>query len=60
MTKNTEKVPFTPYQIIVVLILALTQFSVVLDFMVMSPLGDLLAPLQGRVPTQGVWESILG
>lgn len=42
MTKNTEKVPFTPYQIIVILILALTQFSVVLDFMVMSPLGDLL------------------
>jgi len=42
MKKNTEKIPFTPYQIIVILILALTQFSVVLDFMVMSPLGDLL------------------
>ena len=42
MSKNTEKVPFTSYQIIVILILALTQFSVVLDFMVMSPLGDLL------------------
>ncbi len=42
MNKNTEKVPFTSYQIIVILILALTQFSVVLDFMVMSPLGDLL------------------
>jgi len=42
MTTNTEKVPFTSYQIIVILILALTQFSVVLDFMVMSPLGDLL------------------
>ena len=42
MNKNTEKVPFTSYQIIVILILSLTQFSVVLDFMVMSPLGDLL------------------
>ena len=42
MNKNTKKVPFTSYQIIVILILALTQFSVVLDFMVMSPLGDLL------------------
>ncbi len=42
MSKNTEKVPFTSYQIVVILILALTQFSVVLDFMVMSPLGDLL------------------
>ena len=33
---------FNPYQVTVILILALTQFSVVLDFMVMSPLGDLL------------------
>jgi predicted MFS family arabinose efflux permease len=33
---------FTSYQLTVILILALTQFSVVLDFMVMSPLGDLL------------------
>jgi len=33
---------FTPYQTLVILLLALTQFSVVLDFMVMSPLGDML------------------
>ena len=33
---------FTPYQVLVILLLALTQFTVVLDFMVMSPLGDLL------------------
>lgn len=42
MKETSAKVPFTPYQITVILILALTQFSVVLDFMVMSPLGDLL------------------
>ena len=42
MKQVAAKVPFTPYQITVILILALTQFSVVLDFMVMSPLGDLL------------------
>lgn len=42
MESKQAKIPFTPYQITVVLILALTQFSVVLDFMVMSPLGDLL------------------
>jgi len=42
MKSKTERVAFTPYQITVILILALTQFSVVLDFMVMSPLGDLL------------------
>lgn len=33
---------FTPYQILVIVVLALTQFTVVLDFMVMSPLGDML------------------
>lgn len=33
---------FTTYQVLVILLLALTQFTVVLDFMVMSPLGDLL------------------
>lgn len=32
----------TSYQILVVVLLALTQFTVVLDFMVMSPLGDAL------------------
>src|SRR5215203_4239951 len=33
---------FTSYQSLVILLLALTQFTVVLDFMVMSPLGDML------------------
>jgi predicted MFS family arabinose efflux permease len=33
---------FTSYQKLVILLLALTQFSVILDFMVMSPLGDIL------------------
>ena len=33
---------FSKYQVLLVVILAMTQFSVVLDFMVMSPLGDLL------------------
>lgn len=37
-----EKIKFTPYQVIVILLIALTQFTVVLDFMVMSPLGDML------------------
>jgi predicted MFS family arabinose efflux permease len=36
------KSPLSKYQWLVVAILALTQFTVVLDFMVMSPLGDLL------------------
>jgi len=39
---TTEKTTFTGYHKLVILLLALTQFSVVLDFMVLSPLGDLL------------------
>lgn len=44
MENKTTTVPlkFTSYQILVIVLLALTQFTVVLDFMVMSPLGDLL------------------
>lgn len=34
--------PFTGYQKFVIFILAITQFTVILDFMVMSPLGDML------------------
>jgi predicted MFS family arabinose efflux permease len=33
---------FSPYQSLAIILLALTQFTVVLDFMVMSPLGDML------------------
>jgi predicted MFS family arabinose efflux permease len=42
MKKDTAAIPFTGYQKIVIFILAITQFSVILDFMVMSPLGDML------------------
>src|SRR5438034_8749913 len=44
MTLATQitKTKFTPYQAFAILILALTQFTVVLDFMIMSPLGDML------------------
>jgi len=37
-----NQIPLSKYQWLVVAVLALTQFTVVLDFMVMSPLGDLL------------------
>lgn len=36
------KSKFSSYQVLVIVLLALTQFTVVLDFMVMSPLGDML------------------
>lgn len=42
MENNQPAVPFTGYQKFVIFILAITQFTVILDFMVMSPLGDML------------------
>lgn len=39
---NAPIIPFTSYQKFVIFILAITQFTVILDFMIMSPLGDLL------------------
>ena len=40
--QTKDPVKLTSYQILVIVLLALTQFTVVLDFMVMSPLGDIL------------------
>lgn len=42
MKEQTPATPFTAYQKFAVFILAITQFTVILDFMVMSPLGDML------------------
>lgn len=42
MNKQTASIPFTAYQKLAVFLLAITQFTVILDFMVMSPLGDIL------------------
>src|SRR5258706_15023526 len=43
LTANaTVEKKFTSYQGLAIILLALTQFTVVLDFMVMSPLGDML------------------
>ncbi len=39
---KNHSLSFTSYQKFVIFILAITQFTVVLDFMVMSPLGDFL------------------
>lgn len=51
-SSSKEKIKFTPYQITAILILALTQFSIVLDFMVMSPLGDLIMKNMKISPAQ--------
>ena len=40
--QTKQSVAFTGYEKLVIFILAISQFTVILDFMVMSPLGDLL------------------
>jgi len=42
MSQSSGIAPFTPYQKRVVALLAVVQFTIILDFMVMSPLGDML------------------
>ncbi len=42
MKQTTIKPTFSGYEKWVILLLALTQFTVILDFMIMSPLGDMI------------------
>src|SRR5579871_6842376 len=49
---NHQLKKFNPYQVLVIVMLALTQFTVILDFMVMSPLGDMLMKSMGLKTTQ--------
>lgn len=49
---SVSALPFTRYQILVVIILAVTQFTVVLDFMIMSPLGDILMKSMHLIPSE--------
>ncbi|HRH11984.1 MAG TPA: MFS transporter [Bacteroidia bacterium] len=39
---NENLTPFTPYQKFIIVLMALLQFTIVLDFMILSPLGDIL------------------
>ncbi len=52
MQKKRAPVPFTPYQKFAIFILAITQFTVILDFMVMSPMGDILMKSLNLKPSQ--------
>jgi len=52
MKQKETSVAFSKYQVIAIVILALTQFSVVLDFMVMSPLGDLIMKNMKIAPSE--------
>src|SRR3569623_440499 len=41
---KTPLTPFTSYQFFVAIVLAFLQFTVILDFMILSPLGAILMP----------------
>ncbi|HPI39873.1 MAG TPA: MFS transporter [Pseudobdellovibrionaceae bacterium] len=47
-----SKIHFSKYQIFVVGVLTFLQFTIILDFMVLSPLGALLMPAFHITPTQ--------
>jgi predicted MFS family arabinose efflux permease len=44
--------PFTGYQKFVIFLLAITQFTVILDFMVMAPLGDIMMKMLNMTTRQ--------
>jgi predicted MFS family arabinose efflux permease len=50
--QNQALIPFTGYQKFAIFILAITQFTVILDFMVMSPMGDILMKSLNLKPSQ--------
>ena len=53
--QSNAKPSFTPYQTLVVAILALLQFTIILDFMVLSPLGTILIKDLNISPTKFGW-----
>ena len=52
MKDQNQAIPFTGCQKFAIFILAITQFTVILDFMVMSPLGDILMKDLDLKPTR--------
>ena len=51
----TQKPSFTPYQKLVIAILALLQFTIIVDFMVLSPLGVILIKELHITPKEFGW-----
>ncbi|HEY4078394.1 MAG TPA: MFS transporter [Rhizomicrobium sp.] len=53
MSAKSKSLPaFTPYQIFLIAVLAFLQFTIILDFMIMSPLGALVMPALKISPRQ--------
>ncbi|HRH37392.1 MAG TPA: MFS transporter, partial [Flavobacteriales bacterium] len=53
----TKKPTFTGYEIFLIAVLAFMQFTVILDFMVMAPLGAMLMPVLSS--TQGQFSHVV-
>lgn len=51
-TNSLEDAGFTNYQKLVIAVLAFLQFTIILDFMVMSPLGAIIMPALNMSTTQ--------
>ena len=52
MAASTKSRTFTRYQVFLIVVLAFMQFTVILDFMVMAPLGAILMPALSITPQQ--------
>ncbi|MND48763.1 Purine efflux pump PbuE [compost metagenome] len=52
MTQQPKEQLFSKYQIFIIAILAILQFTIILDFMVLSPLGAILMPKLGMKTDQ--------
>ncbi|HTL11229.1 MAG TPA: MFS transporter [Bdellovibrionota bacterium] len=52
MSKHPVVTPFTGYQKFVIAILAFLQFTIILDFMIISPMGAMLMPALQISPAQ--------
>ncbi|MBP9070465.1 MAG: MFS transporter [Bacteroidia bacterium] len=52
MKKKPDMAPLTAYQKFIVAVIAFIQFTVVLDFMILSPLGDILMKSMDITPSK--------
>ncbi|MFD2600857.1 MFS transporter [Flavobacterium suzhouense] len=50
--KKTDIPSFTPYQKFIIVLLAILQFTIILDFIIISPLGDVLMKTLDMTTTQ--------
>src|SRR6201996_7455827 len=55
MAKAATKHVFSRYQVFVIAILAFLQFTIILDFMIVSPLGAMVMPRLHINPQQFAW-----